>query len=120
MKKDKNLWTLTIIAIVCCLISCAGNLESRKRQSKATRVVGEVYLSQGKYTAALREFIKAEKIYSKDHLLHNNFGIVYRKKGEIDKAIFHFKKAIGLKPDYISAKRNLAIALDSMKPNNHE
>lgn len=88
-------------------VSCAGNLELRKRQSKAIRKVGEVYLKQENYTAALRELLEAEQLYSKDHFLHNDLGIAYRKKGFVEKAIYHFEKAIELKPDYTPAINNL-------------
>ena len=41
---------------------------------------------------------------------HNTYGIAYCEKGEIDKAIATFKKAIDLKSDYVNAHYNLGLA----------
>jgi len=106
MQSNKIIWAMSIFFILSA-VSCASNLETRKRQSAAVRKVGEVYLSQENYTAALRQLLEAEQLYSKDHLLHNALGIAYRKKGLVEKAIFHFEKAIELKPDFAPAVNNL-------------
>lgn len=39
---------------------------------------------------------------------HNNLGVLYSKKGYIDKAIQEFKKAIELNPDYSNPYQNMA------------
>ena len=72
-----------------------------------TRTLGEAYLQQGDYTEALKEFLKAEKLYSNDHLLHNDLGLAYMAKQHYDEAEFHFKKAISIRPEYAPAKNNL-------------
>lgn len=41
---------------------------------------------------------------------HNNLGIVYNERGEIDKAIEHFQAALKLKPNYAGAHNNLGLA----------
>jgi len=97
---------LTIVVLVS-LIACAGGLEKRKNQSRVTRTLGEAYLQQGDYTEALKEFLKAEKLYSNDHLLHNDLGLAYMAKQHYDEAEFHFKKAISIRPEYAPAKNNL-------------
>ena len=88
----------------------AHDLEIRKQKEEATRNLGEAYMAQKKYTAALREYIKAEKFYSKDHYLQNDLGLAYMAKGKMDLAIVHFKKALETKPDYAPAKNNLGTA----------
>ncbi len=92
------------------LTACAETKAIKKKKAEAARKVGEAYLRQGNYTAALRELLKAEKIYPKDHILHYDLGIVYRKKGKVDLAIKHFKKAIHLKPNFAAAVNNLGTA----------
>ena len=64
-------------------------------------------MKQGNYTAALKEFLKAESLYPDDPYLQNDLGLVYKEKGKLDLAITHFKKALLLKPDYGAAKNNL-------------
>lgn len=108
--KEKRLF-ICIISIVLCfgLTACAASLEKRKKQSRATRNLGEAYMRQGNYTEGLKELLKAEKIYADDHLLHNDLGLVYLAKKRYDKAEQHFKKAIKLKPEYASARNNLGL-----------
>ncbi len=97
------------------LVSCAANLEIRKSRGEDFRNLGEGYMGQGDYTTALRELLKAEKLYSKDSRLQNDLGITYMAKGKPDIAINHFKKAIKIKPDYTSAKNNLGTAYLAQK-----
>jgi tetratricopeptide (TPR) repeat protein len=109
MKKKPLVW-MAIAALLLGLAACAGSKELKKQQAKAARQVGEAYLREGKYTAALRELLKAEKLYPKDHILQYDLGIVYSKKGKTDFAIKHFNKAIALKPDFAAAVNNLGTA----------
>lgn len=90
-------------------VSCA-DIELLKKQEEAGRLVGEAYMSQNDFTAALNELLKAEKIYSNDPHLHNDLGLVYMAKDQLPLAIEHFKKAINLKPDYAPARNNLGTA----------
>ena len=97
---------LTILWLVS-MIACAGGLEKRKQQARTTRTLGEAYMQQGNYTESLKVLLKAEKLYSIDHLLHNDLGLAYMAKQHFDKAEFHFKKAIRIRPEYAPAKNNL-------------
>ncbi|RTZ96315.1 MAG: hypothetical protein DSY90_11030 [Deltaproteobacteria bacterium] len=101
-----NRWIPVMLALII-LAGCAGNLEQRKKQSQAARDVGESYLIQGNYTPALRELIKAEKIYPDDPILQNFLGLAYRGKEHFEEAASHFKKAVELEPDYAPALNNL-------------
>ncbi|MDY6989502.1 MAG: tetratricopeptide repeat protein [Thermodesulfobacteriota bacterium] len=86
--------------VLCC---CATNTARLEEQAKASRQLGEGYLAEGNLTAALSQFLGAEKIYDKDPLLHYDLGLAYFGKDEFDLAISHFKKAVALKPDYSEA-----------------
>ncbi len=96
------------------LASCA-DIELLKKQGEAGRLVGEAYMSQNDYTAALNELIKAEKTYTNDPHLHNDLGLVYMAKDRLLLAIEHFKKAVDLKPDYAPARNNLGTAYLALK-----
>ena len=42
---------------------------------------------------------------------NNNIGLVYGKKGDVDKAIDYFRRAIELNPNNQTARDNLQIAI---------
>ena len=98
------------IFLIFCIASCATNIEMRKKQAEASRNLGEAYMQQRDFSSALRELLKAEKLYSKDHYLQNDLGLAYMAKGRLDLAIKHLKKAVKLKPDYAPARNNLGTA----------
>lgn len=106
MKYQLTRWIPLAIVLIMA-IGCAGNLEHRKRQSQATRDVGEAYMVQGNFTAALNELLKAEKIYPDDPILQDYLGLAYRAKDHFTEAEAHFKKALALKPEYAVAYNNL-------------
>jgi len=107
MKTNRLVLSLFLVFFIA---SCATNIEVRKKQEEASRNLGEAYMQQGDFSSALREFLKAEKIYSKDPYLQNDLGLAYMAKGRLDIAIKHFKKAVKLKPDYTPARNNLGAA----------
>lgn len=93
------------------LLNCAGSSAQHDRKlAEATREIGEAYMRQGDYTAALRELIKAEKLNPEDPLVHNSMGLCYMAKKRMPDAIAHFKKAVALKPSYAPARNNLGSA----------
>jgi len=109
----KWLYYIGFVSIIFSITSCA-NVELKK-QGEADRVVGEAYMSQNDYTAALNELLKAEKKYTNDPHLHNDLGLVYMAKNQLPMAIEHFEKAVDLKPDYAPARNNLGTAYLAMK-----
>jgi protein O-mannosyl-transferase len=48
---------------------------------------------------------------SQNSLGHNNLGVLYRSRGQVEDAIVHFRKAMEIKPDYVDAHFNLAAVL---------
>jgi type IV pilus assembly protein PilF len=95
------------------VLSCAANIGVQKKQEEASRNLGEAYYQRGNYTAALREFLKAESLHSEDPFLQNDLGLAYKAKQRPDLAIKHFKKALKINPDYAPATNNLgAVYLD--------
>ncbi|MFO7749012.1 MAG: tetratricopeptide repeat protein [Desulfobacteraceae bacterium] len=103
---------LTVICLIMLLSSCAAttDLKHQKEIARATKDLGEAYLSQGNYTAALKELLTAEKTIPDDPYLQNDLGLAYIAKKRPGLAESHFKRAVTLKPDYIPAKNNLGSA----------
>ena len=61
------------LGLILALAACAaGDRALKKERAKASRDLGEAYMSQKAYTRALREFLKAEQIYAKDPFLQND------------------------------------------------
>ncbi len=115
----KKIW----LAGICCILlissftSCSNkeNLERQQMQAEAARNLGEAYLRQGNYTAALRQLLKAEEMAPNDYFLQDDLGLAYYYKGQPDQAIVHFKKALEIKDDYAPARNNLGNAYAEKK-----
>ena len=106
-------WILGLLTAVVLFSSCAPQSSltlQNKKKAEAARNLGEAYLRETRYTAALGEFLKAEQLNPEDAILQNDLGLVYMAKEKYDLALDHFKKAIKLKPDYSLAKNNLGSA----------
>ena len=103
----KHLALISLCSLV--LFSCAA--KNTKLQNikiaEAIKKEGEVFQSQGNYTAALAKFLEAEKTIPNDPYLQNSLGLAYMGKKRYDLAETAFNKAIALKPDYSDAKNNL-------------
>ncbi|NQT10955.1 MAG: tetratricopeptide repeat protein [Desulfobacteraceae bacterium] len=56
-------------------------------------------------------FENAIKVTENNWLAHNNLGVALLGKRELDKAIYHYKKALNIKPDTLGAIKNLGFAL---------
>jgi tetratricopeptide (TPR) repeat protein len=78
--------------------------------AEASREIGEAYMRQGDYTAALRELIKAKELNPEDHIVYADLGICYMVKNRMPDAIDNLKKAVALKPSYAPARNNLGTA----------
>ncbi|PQP34327.1 pilus assembly protein PilF, partial [Desulfobacteraceae bacterium SEEP-SAG9] len=109
MQKNRFL-IATCTLMIGCMIACATNLEQIKLEAEAQRNVGEAYMAEGKYTAALKELLDAEKLYADDYLLQNLLGLAYMRKEKPELAVEHYKKSVELKHDYAPAKNNLGTA----------
>ncbi len=112
--KNIRLWNIIVLFVIflsLSIIACTHNKsEILKKQAEASRNLGEAYMSQGQYTAALKELLEAEKKFPNDPMIHNALGLAYIAKEKPDLAVDHFKKAIKLQPDLSVAVNNLGNA----------
>jgi superkiller protein 3 len=60
--------------------------------------LGIVYLKQNMYDEALSTFEKAVAMKQDNQLTYTYLGIIYEKKGDLDKAALMYKKARGAAP----------------------
>lgn len=92
-------------------LSCTTkNMEDQKIRAQASRILGEEYLRQGKFRAALKELKKAEQLDPGDHIIHDDLGLAYYNLGNQELAITHFKKTLALNDGYTPARNNLGNA----------
>lgn len=107
----KNMFIPFLVLLLGLLAAgCAADKRTRIRQGEASRNLGEAFMQEGKYTAALKELLRAEELTPNDPYLQNDLGLTYLAKERHDLAIRHFKKAIEADPDYAPARNNLGTA----------
>jgi type IV pilus assembly protein PilF len=115
----KKIWLVgaSCILLLSVLMACSTkeNLEQQKALGEASRNLGEAYLREGKYSAALRELTKAETMTPDDYFLQFDLGLAYLYKDDTDKAIYHFKKSLAIKNNYGPARNNLGNAYAAKK-----
>ncbi len=116
LRTDLICWLMISSLAVTGLLACGGQkVKQDARLAEATREIGEAYMRQGNYTAALRELIKAEQLNPQDHIVHNDLGLCYMAKKRMTDAIAHLKKATDLNPSYAPARNNLGTAYLTIK-----
>lgn len=97
------------------ITGCASHTKEHTKIATATRALGEAYMAQGNYIAALRELLDAEKIIPQDPFLQYDLGLVYMAREKYDLAENHLKKAIVLKNNYTAAQNSLGVVFMKQK-----
>jgi len=92
-------------------------LEIDPKFAEAHNAMGSTYLELGQWDDAIREFEIALKdlLYLTPFYVENNLGWAYYKKGNIPRAIEHYRKALTMKPDFGLAYYNLGLAYKDNK-----
>jgi len=49
-----------------------------------------------------------------NYIIHNNLGLAFYEKGKISEAVYHYDKAIRIKPDYTDAYNNRGVAYNNL------
>jgi len=83
--------------------------------SEARTNLGNVFVRQGEYAAAIREYEAALATTPKNPKTHNNLGNAYSGRGWMLRAISEYRWALELDPEFMDARRNLAIAYAKQK-----
>ncbi len=106
----KNLLIFILFSFI--ISSCTSSVSRQNdiQIAHAVKKEGDIFQTQGEYTAALSKLLEAEKIIPSDPYLQNSLGLAYMGKKREDLAVTAFKKALFIKPDYIVAVNNLGAA----------
>jgi len=115
MKRNFSIWIACAVLVMVALSCKTTDNETLKQEAKAARRLGEAYLYQGNYAAAMKEFKKAEKKYPDDHILQYDLGLLYARREKYDEAIAHYKRALEISPDFGPAMNSLANAYAGKK-----
>ena len=115
MKRNFLIWIACAVLMMFVASCKTTDNETKKQEAKAARRLGEAYLHQGNYAAALKEFRKAEKKYPNDHILQYDLGLLYTRREKYDEAIVYYKKALEISPDFGPAMNSLANAYAGKK-----
>jgi type IV pilus assembly protein PilF len=91
-------------------------IELRENFSEAYNDLGYTYLILSKWDLAITCFEKAlgNTLYATPHFAQNNMGYAYYKKGEYNKAVESYLKAIKYQPSFSRAFHNLGITYEAM------
>jgi len=92
-------------------------LEIDPKFTEAHNAMGSTYLELGQWDNAIKEFEITLKdiLYMTPFYVENNLGWAYYKKGDIPRAIEHYRKALSMKPDFGLAYYNLGLAYKDTK-----
>ena len=115
MKRNFLIWFGWIVLIAAIAACATTDKETKKKEAEVSRRLGEAYLQQGNFAAALKEFKKAEKKNPNDHLLQYDLGLLYALRERYDEAIVYYKKALELSPTYGAAMNSLGNAYAGKK-----
>ena len=70
--------------------------------------------SNRQYQEAIDQIIILDELYPNVPLLFNLIGACYKALGQLEVSVKMFEKAVGIKPDYAEAHKNLGITLRSL------
>ena len=85
--------------------------------SEARNNLGVVLYQMRRYDEAIREFerVLSDVLYKTPQQAYLNLGLVYFAKGEMRRALFYFKKAISIDPNFALAYANLGFTYFELK-----
>jgi len=92
-------------------------LEFDPKFTEVHNAMGSTYLELGQWDDAIKEFEIALKdlLYMTPFFVENNLGWAYYKKGDLPRAIDHYRRALSMKPDFGLAYYNLGLAYKDNK-----
>jgi Flp pilus assembly protein TadD len=81
-----------------------------------TLLAGRTYVRARDWKDDFSLFLAAERVSPRSSKVHYNLGNAYRRRGDLQQAVSHYRRCLELFPDYDPARRNLAVALTDVGP----
>lgn len=105
LKNKKGILVLILLSIL--VIGCAENRSLIKKKSQALENLGNSLIQQGDLRGGLEKLVESSKLDPENANIHNELGLVYRDLDVYQDSLFHFKKALALRPNFSEAQNNL-------------
>ncbi len=102
---------LPLFAAAWLLSGCAAPTEAQKKEADARMHMGVTYLRQNNLPMAMKELMRASELDPSNAEIDMMIGLVYRARGEGEKAEENLRRAIGKREDFADAHNNLGIVL---------
>ncbi len=102
---------LPLVAAVWLFSGCAAPTEAQRKEADARMHMGVTYLRQNNLPMAMKELMRASDLDPSNAEVDMLIGLVYRARGEGEKAEENLRKAIGKREDFADAHNNLGIVL---------
>jgi tetratricopeptide (TPR) repeat protein len=115
------------------LLGCAENKAIVKKRAEAKKDIGMANIKQGDFQGGISELLEALEMDPTNADIQNSIGHTYHLYlRDFNRAVFHFKKALALRPEFPAAQNNLgtvyldlgkwdmAIELFTKAVNNHK
>ncbi|MBI4495487.1 MAG: tetratricopeptide repeat protein [Deltaproteobacteria bacterium] len=99
-----------ILAAGLVLLGGCGVSRQAREQAAVHSRMGFGHLRQGDSTAALRDFLEAQRLNPKDPQIHYGLGWAYSQKGMFAEAMNHYREALRLDPQFTDAHNTLGLA----------
>jgi len=88
---------------------CVQDRAVTKPEVDAKHNLGKALLAQGDRQSALKTLLEAVESDPENEKLHDTIGIAYADLGQMEKAEFHLKRALQIKPDFSDAVNHLGL-----------
>jgi tetratricopeptide (TPR) repeat protein len=85
-----------------------GREEKRRRICEKTYQEARLLIESGDIDAAITTLTELTQVFPEYSLAYNDLGFLYYQKGEKEKALVHYERAVSLGPENITALKNLA------------
>ena len=115
MKRTKA-HLLIFLSLSVLILGCAKDRAITREKMDAKKDLGTVLVQDGEIQRGLKELLEAAEMDPTDAELQNYIGHTYLLSlRKFDKAAFHFKKALALRPEFPEAQNNLGNAYAELK-----
>ncbi len=110
---------IVVLAVCTHLAFCASSQakiqKAREKDPKYQYNLGLFYLNQNNVDEAVKYFVKALSLDTRNHLAWNALGLAHSMKGRLDESVKAYQKCLEINPRFTEARNNLGAVFQEMK-----